>query len=55
MTPSALDYITDARLRKALRRDFRIYYYCSGSSIKSVMNCDKIIVLEDGVVTDTNA
>lgn len=49
---SALDYITDAKLRKALRRDFKdTTTIVVAQRISSVMNCDKIIVLEDGVVT----
>ncbi|MBQ8322946.1 MAG: ABC transporter ATP-binding protein [Clostridia bacterium] len=45
---SALDYATDAELRKAIRKlDFTTFIVSQRAS--SVMNADKIVVLDDGV------
>lgn len=46
---SALDYKTDARLRKAIRERFSgITTVIVAQRVSSVMNCDLILVLEDG-------
>ncbi len=46
---SALDYKTDARLRKAIRENFAdITTVIVAQRVSSVMNCDKIIVLDEG-------
>lgn len=46
---SALDYKTDARLRHAIRENFKdITTIVVAQRVSSVMNCDKIIVLEEG-------
>ena len=48
---SALDYATDAKLRKAIRtmKD-KPTVFISSQRASSVMSCDKIIVLEDGEI-----
>lgn len=48
---SALDYATDAALRRALglRRDLTVI--CVSQRTNSVMHCDRIMVLEDGRMT----
>ena len=46
---SALDYKTDARLRRAIRESFSgITTIVVAQRVSSVMNCDKIIVLDEG-------
>ncbi|MBQ8849529.1 MAG: ABC transporter ATP-binding protein [Clostridia bacterium] len=48
---SALDYKTDARLRKAIREDFSgITTVIVAQRVSSVMNCDLILVLDEGRV-----
>lgn len=48
---SALDYKTDARLRKAIREGFAdITTVIVAQRVSSVMSCDKIIVLDDGQI-----
>lgn len=49
---SALDYATDARLRKAISElDFHPAVFIVSQRAASVMNADKIIVLEDGKIS----
>lgn len=46
---SALDFATDAALRKALRElDFKTTVFIVSQRTSSVAHCDKIIVLDDG-------
>ncbi len=48
---SALDYATDAKLRSAIRElDYNPAVLVVSQRVASVMHCDKIIVLEDGVM-----
>ena len=48
---SALDYATDAKLRKAIRTmENKPTVFISSQRVSSVMQCDNIIVLEDGRV-----
>lgn len=46
---SALDALTAAALRKALREDYRgMGVICVSQQVAVVMNCDRILVLDDG-------
>ena len=46
---SALDYKTDAKLRRAIRESFSVITtIVVAQRVSSVMNCDKIIVLDEG-------
>ena len=46
---SALDYKTDAALRKAIRRDYAdSTTIMIAQRVSSVMNCNNILVLDDG-------
>ena len=46
---SALDYKTDARLRRAIRENFSdITTIVVAQRVSSVMNCDRVVVLEEG-------
>ena len=48
---SALDYVTDAEMRKEVfNRDYKAAFIVSQRT-GSIMNCDKIILLEDGKAT----
>ncbi len=48
---SALDYATDAKLRQAIRElDYNPAVLVVSQRVASVMHCDKIIVLEDGMM-----
>lgn len=48
---SALDYATDAKLRSAIRElDYNPAVLVVSQRVASVMHCDKIIVLEDGMM-----
>lgn len=48
---SALDYATDAKLRTAIRElDYDPAVLVVSQRVASVMHCDKIIVLEDGIM-----
>lgn len=48
---SALDYKTDARLRKAIRTEFSgITTVVVAQRVSSVMNCDLILVLDEGKI-----
>lgn len=48
---SALDYKTDSRLRRAIRENFSgITTIVVAQRVSSVMNCDNIIVLEEGCI-----
>lgn len=48
---SALDYATDAKLRTAIRElDYNPAVLVVSQRVASVMHCDKIIVLEDGMM-----
>ena len=48
---SALDYATDAKLRQAISKlDFNPTTFIVSQRTASIMNCDKIIVLDDGNV-----
>lgn len=48
---SALDYKTDARLRKAIREEFSdITTVVVAQRVSSVMNCDLILVLDEGCI-----
>ncbi len=48
---SALDYATDAKLRAAIRElDYSPAVLVVSQRVASVMHCDKIIVLEDGMM-----
>ena len=48
---SALDYATDARLRKAINSlDFNPTTFIVSQRTSSIMGCDKIIVLDDGKI-----
>lgn len=48
---SALDYATDAKLRTSIRElDYNPAVLVVSQRVASVMHCDKIIVLEDGVM-----
>lgn len=48
---SALDYATDAKLRTAIRElDYSPAVLVVSQRVASVMHCDKIIVLEDGMM-----
>ncbi len=48
---SALDYATDAKLRQAIRElDYNPAVLVVSQRVASVMHCDKIIVLEDGIM-----
>ena len=47
---SALDYATDARLRKAIRESLDTTVFVVSQRAASVRNADKIVVLEDGCV-----
>lgn len=49
---SALDYLTDAALRKALHLNFKdTTAIIIAQRISSIMNADKIVMLEDGMIT----
>ncbi len=49
---SALDYATDARLRRSLRElDGRMTVFVVSQRVSSVQNADRIVVLDDGRVT----
>ena len=51
---SALDYATDARLRQSISQlDFKPTTFIVSQRTASIMSCDKIIVLDDGVVVGT--
>lgn len=48
---SALDYATDLRLRQAISNlDFKPTTFIVSQRTASIMNCDKIIVLDDGQI-----
>lgn len=48
---SALDYLTDAALRKALRKNFKdTTAIVIAQRISSIMNAEKIMMLEDGMI-----
>jgi ATP-binding cassette subfamily B protein len=50
---SALDLATDARLRKALRRDVGgSTFIVVAQRVSTIVEADQILVLEDGVITD---
>ncbi len=49
---SALDYATDSKLRKAIRENYNdSIVFIVSQRTSSIMDCDKIIVLDDGVVS----
>ena len=49
---SALDYATDSMLRKAIRDNYKdSIVFIVSQRASSIIDCDKIIVLEDGAVT----
>ena len=49
---SALDFVTDARLRAALRRETRdATVFIVSQRVETVMDADRIIVLDEGHVT----
>lgn len=50
---SALDYATDANLRRAIRESLNTTVFVVSQRAASVRNADKIIVLEDGCVVGT--
>lgn len=48
---SALDYATDAALRKAIREELKdMTLFIVSQRAASVRNADKIVVLDDGVI-----
>lgn len=48
---SALDYATDAKLRKSIKElDFKPTTFIVSQRTSSIMSCDKIIVLDDGKI-----
>ena len=50
---SALDMATDARLRKALAElDFKPTVFIVSQRVASIMGADRIIVMDDGVISD---
>ena len=51
---SALDYATDARLRQSISQlDFKPTTFIVSQRTASIMSCDKIIVLDDGLMVGT--
>ena len=49
---SALDYATDSKLRKAIKENYNdSIVFIVSQRTSSIMDCDKIIVLDDGVVS----
>lgn len=48
---SALDYKTDAKLRKAIKNDNQTQIIIT-QRISSIKNCDKIIIIENGKIVD---
>ncbi len=50
---SALDYKTDANIRKAIRKNYPdITMIVVSQRISSIMNCDKILVIDKGQIVD---
>ena len=51
---SALDFATDAKLRKAIRQDTRqMTVFLVSQRVSAIQNADKIIVLDDGRIAGT--
>ena len=49
---SALDYATDSKLRKAIRDNYKdCIVFIVSQRASAIMDCDRIIVMEDGFVT----